>query len=265
MNTAAKRISFLALAGTVLSNLFALKAIADGTFSPSTFRVTFYEIGFINPTTGEKFEILNSTSGAEIDFSNPGSANVLADNVRPPARGTYTHTYAITSNRYKLAGNDGTGCFISSGAQTIAINGSFMGYSSATTNAASAATSANPAVLWDNTFGLITNNDPNLPAGAFGPATPNIVASVNNNVASLTSYLTTASQPTNTNVPGARTTRERTLYLGSLPQAVTIDSSSGGNISFTISATNSGLLYGNCTAFRFNGAAIAFGMYVTTN
>jgi hypothetical protein len=264
MNTAAKRISFLALAGTVLSNLFALKAIADGAFSPSTFRVTFYEIGFIDPSTGEKFEILNSASGAEIDFSNPGSANVLADNIRPPARGTYTHGYAIISNRYKLAGNDGTGCFISSGAQTIAINGASLGYASTTTIAANAATAANPAVLWENTYGLITNDNPNLPAGAFGPVTPNITASVNNNVSSLEAHLTTASQPTNTNNPGARTTRERTLFLGSLPQAVTIDSSSGGNISFTISATNSGLLYGGCTAFRFNGN-IAFGMVVTTN
>ena len=263
MNSPAKRVS-LALAGTILSSLYSLSALADGRFSPSTFRVTFYEIGFVDPNTGLKFEILNSTSGTEIDFSTPGSASVLADNIRPPGRGTYTHAYAVISNRYKLAGNDGTGCYLSSGNYTVGIVGSDWGYASTTTNSSSAATAANPAVLWENTYGLITNTDPNLPPGAFGPENPNVTASVNNNVASLVTYLTTASQPTSTNISGARTTRERVYFLGSLSQPITIDSSSGGNIAFTISASNSGQLSNGCTRFSLGGN-IAFGMNVTTN
>lgn len=252
-----KKINRLALfiASIAFPAAVDLPVLADGPFRPNAFIVRFYQFGFVDTNTQAVFEILNSPTGVDVDLSQPGSISVLANNVRPIQSGTYNTGYAVISNRYRISGNDGTGCYVSAGNYTISNIGGVAGYAAATNNQALAATPSNTAVLLENTFGPVT--DPTY----FGPATPRVSSTANNNVVNLTTYLTTAAQPLNINILGAPATRERTLFLGTFASPITISPSSNGVIRFTVGINNTFRLADGCTALRLDQNT-EFGMSV---
>ncbi len=246
------------LVGAIYALLFiANPAKSQNLFRPSSFVVRFYQIGFADTGSGSRFEIFNSPTGLDIDLADPGST-VLTANVRPLSPGSYNSVYVVISNRYRLAGSDGTGCYISSGNYTISNIGGVAGYSSFTNNLANAATVSNPAVLWENTFGAVT--DP----GFFGPVTPAVTGSVNNNVVNLISFLATAADPLNPNAPGDRSTRERNTFFGTLSQPINILQQSNGSIQFTVNTSRAANLSPACDRFN-TGPDIQFGFLVSEN
>lgn len=251
---------FRALSFPTLVTLLSepIPALADGVFRPTSFVVRFYKMGFVNTNTGSVFEILDSSNGVDVDLANPGNLNVLANNVRAVVPGSYNAVYSVIRNVYQLSGLDGNGCFVAAGNFTVGTVAGGWGYAAATNNPALAASPSNPAQLTENQFG-------GFPApGSFGPVNPRVTASANNNVATLQSYLTTAANPTNINIGGGLATRERNLFIGTLPNGtVEITPSSRGRITFTVGTNNSGELAGGCQRFNFSNN-IQWGMFVET-
>ena len=111
-----KTASFISLFS--ISFLTSRPALSDvyqygsNSTRPDSFKVTFYELGLTNSDFTKVFSVLESESGVEVDISDPASINNMASGVTPEA-GTYTHTYAVISNSYKLKGSS-NGCYTKS-------------------------------------------------------------------------------------------------------------------------------------------------------
>ena len=205
-------------------------AFADGIFRPSKFKVTFYQIGLRQSSTGVLNPILDSGTGVEVDLSNPGDSLSLASG-KEPRDGKWDQIYALVSNRIKVAGTDGNGCFIRSGA------------AAAFTNGTSAIVTANAAQSGEATT---ISEDYGTP-GDFGPYTPSITSSVNGTSTSdLKEYLVSSTNPT----PNGGGSINRFLYIGSI-SPVTINSGSRGSVIYTIDTSQAGQISGNCGGYSY--------------
>ena len=137
---------------------------------PTSLKVTLYELGFRDSTTGNLNPVFKDLSGnTKTDLIQyKGSSTNLTNGLRAPSDGTFDQLYFITSNNPLVSGNNGSGCYIRQG--TYSYNdGRIIG--GATTNSALAATVSNPASFTET--GLSGSDD------NYGPVTPVVTASVN--------------------------------------------------------------------------------------
>lgn len=221
--------------------LCTTKASADGIFRPDTFKVTFYQIGFRNSTTGTLNPVLNSSSGVEADLSNAGSSLSLASS-QTPSEGNWDQIYALIKNSIKVSGTDGNGCFIKDGASAIADDGTAI----VTTNSSESGEGTTTSMFYDG-------------AGDFGPYSPDIASSVNGSaVTDLKEYLVSDSNPT----PSGGGTINRFLYIGNITP-ITISDGSSGTIIYTIDTSEAGEMHDNCSKYSFGN--LNFNMSVIQN
>ena len=231
--------SMLSLA---LFSLGASKAVADGIFRPDTFKVTFYEIGLRDSSSGTLNPILDESSGVEVDLSNAGQSLSLASG-KTPASGQWDQLYVLIKNSFKVSGGDGTGCYIQDGASAIHSNGT------------TAIVTSNSSQSGEGTS---IHNDYGTP-GDYGPYSPSITSSVNGSaVSNLKEYLVSSTNPS----PNGGGTINRYLYIGDITP-VTISSSSGGSVIYTIDTSQAAEISGSCGGFSFGN--LTFNMSVTQN
>ena len=212
-----------------LINLSPLLSSHSGPhFTPTKYLVKFYQMGLINPQTLQAFEILNSSTGVEVDLSKKGNVSTLARGVKP-LPGTYTHIYGLVSNTYVVAGSNGT-CYTKAGSYNKSSVLGMTGWAAVTTNKSE----SGEAVITEQSF---LNGNAN-----FGPVTPNTLINVQGNpVTSMALYLTNSSNPyVISNNPN------RSLYLGELPSPITVNNTSKGEIIITFDSTNGGSFDNNC-------------------
>ena len=167
-----------------LSKLIATSALFFGVSStpgtianqiPTSLKITLYELGFRDSTTGNLNPVFKDLSGnTKTDLIQyKGSSTNLTNGLRAPSDGTFDQLYFITSNNPLVSGNNGSGCYIRQG--TYSYNdGRIIG--GATTNSALAATVSNPASITETGF---SGSDDN-----YGPVTPVVTASVNGSATS---------------------------------------------------------------------------------
>jgi len=218
------------------------RANADGIFRPTTFKVTFYQIGLRDSVTGTLNPILNNPNGVEVDLSSPGKSLALASGERPSS-GQFDQLYVLIENSFNVSGTDGNGCYIRSGSSAI--------HSGGTT----AIVTSNSALSGEGTSIHMDYGSP----GNYGPYTPDIMSSVNGNaVTNLKEYLVSSSNPT----PNGGGTINRYLYLGDIP-SVSIDSTSKGSVIYTIDTSRAGRISGSCGGFSFGN--VKFNMSVLQN
>jgi len=225
---------FASITSFLFSAVHPATARADGIFRPSTFKITFYEIGIRNSSTGALLPVFKESNGIEYDLSSP---NVTFN---PPSNfslvpGSYDQLYVLTSNVLKISGNDGT-CFITGGASQTQNDGDWAVVQ--TGNAG-----AGEATITENGFNSGGVYD-------LGPVTPAVSAAVNGTATStLAQYLVSSSNP----VPGGGGTVNRFLFIGGLANSINLDASTTTKtVGITIDTSQSGRITGNCAVYRFS-------------
>ena len=215
----------------MLSSIFSLApAYADGIFRPSSFKVTFYEIGFRDSVTGNRTAIFQNSSGTQVDLSQPTTLSLITG-VRPQ-NGTYDQGYALISNSIVLAGTDGNGCYIRAGATASSSNGTFA---IVTNNAALRGEGTTTETSWN---------------GSLGPVTPTVTSTVNGSaVSSLSNYLVSSTNPT----PNGGGTINRFLFLGALAKPVIISDSNSGTVTYTVDTSRALEIGLGCGAVFYTG------------
>jgi hypothetical protein len=197
-------------------------------FRPSVFKVTFYEIGLRDSTTGERNPVFQNPSGTQVDLSNATTLNLISGS--RPQSGTWDQLYVLIGNSLTLAGTDGNGCFIQAGATDTDTDGTFE----IVTN--------NPALS-----GQGTTTESSF-GGSFGPNTPAVATSVNGTaVTSLRQYLVSSTNP----VPGGGGTINRFLFIGNLGAAVTTTDSNTGTISYSVDASQALDIAAGCASVNY--------------
>ena len=187
---------FISLATAGILN--ARVANADGFFRPSIYRITVYEAGLQNSSTGERSAVFKNDSGVTIDLADPGTMRNLASGASLKS-GTWDQIYSITSNTQSYAGNDGTGCFIKQGSATFPVPDADPNL--ATTTAGLAGTRT------------VTFNAFNVAGTDLGPITsPSTADAGGQPISNQRSWLVSSSNP----YPNGGGTINRILYLGSL-------------------------------------------------
>jgi hypothetical protein len=205
-------------------------AKADGIFRPTSFKVTFYEIGLRNSSTGARNPIFQSNDGRQVNLSNPATIN-LANGGRPQS-GSWDQAYALFSNTIGLAGTDGAGCYIRGGASDTDSDGS---WEIVTNNAAL----SGEATTTETSFGF----------GFLGPGTPAVASSVNGTaVNNLRSYLVSSTNP----IPGGGGAIDRFLFIGTLASPVTITDSNSGTINYTVNTSRALETSGGCASVSYS-------------
>ena len=228
-------------------------------FTPSSFKVNFYEIGLIDENNN-KLSIFENTNGVEIDLTKPNSATQLSKNVSPKIDGTYTKTYTkiffITSNATKITGNFSSNdktCYTKSGnfehenmiwegvtTQKVGVqNTLYDGYKAGTTQI--------------NNFGeanLIRNSmywDPccdGTGIGIKGPAevAPDVIVNGHDITENMVLHLAIKNSPFEI----ATTTPNIMTHLGPLKNPVEISSSSIGTVQVSFDMNNSFAFSDDC-------------------
>ena len=162
-----------------LSTLLATSSLLVGVFSnleikanqiPSSLKITLYELGFRDSTTGSLNPVFKDLTGNTlldlIEYK--GKSTNLTNGLQAPSDGTFNQLYFITSNNPLVSGNNGSGCYIKQG--TFSYNdGNIVGASTA--DSALAATVNNPASFIETGFNGSDDN--------YGPVTPVVTATVN--------------------------------------------------------------------------------------
>jgi len=265
-------ISILSLGFISSVPAFAEKYVfGQNSTTPDSLKVTFYEIGLTNSDLSNVFSVFKNSSGIEVDISKESSINDLISNVNP-SPGTFTHIYGVTGNTYKMKGSS-NGCYTKSisvnmsdaafnaGSSTedgvvYCTNCAFDGWSAATSNS----NQFGEAIITEQAFGVGSDGENDQNTDGFGPATP--LTSINvggNEVSSVSLYLTNSSSPYSylpegtllANSPSS-STRDRSLYLGTLSSPVVVKEESKGIVQIYFDYSNGLAFDDDCDAIKFN-------------
>lgn len=202
-----------------------IPAYADGTFRPTSFKVTFFEVGVQNSATGSRSPIFKNDSGEELDIANPGALGF--SRLTKPSNGTYDQIYVLVSNSVKINGTDGTGCFTRAGASSAVTTGQYL----VTTNNAAL---RGEATTTETGFGAIGQN---------GPYTPRLIGSLNGAVTLLTLGLVSSTNP----VVGGGGVINRYLYTGNIGNTYKVTDGTTGSIAFHFDTSNGVTFQGGCS------------------
>jgi len=216
-------------------------AYADGTFRPTSFKVTFFEVGVQNSATGSRSPIFRNNSGEELNIANPGALGFSS--LTKPSNGTYDQIYVLVSNSIKINGTDGTGCFTLSGASSGATNGQF----SVTTSTEAL---RGEATTTETGFGAVGQN---------GPATPLLIGSLNGAVTSVSIGLVSSTNP----VIGGGGVINRYLYTGNIGNTYRVTDSTTGSIAFHFDTSNGVTFQGGCSKATYGQLRV--NLTITTN
>ena len=231
--------SFLAAAVAFDCSKASAQSYGPEYATPSSFKVTFYQLGFYNATTGDLYPILNSDSGVEVDITNASAGSVLASGAAdPPAGIQYNYIYGITKNQFKLK-------VATAHCATKAVSNTFNG--TALTGPVATAVSSNAGELVD-TFTGYSNGS----GGSYnGPETTTIVPSGTGvtKATAITQQLILKSNPLTPLVATSRAA-DSVLYLGNLGSFVTPSSYPNKKVTFGFRLTNAAELY--CSANNSN-------------
>ena len=258
---------------------------------PEYLKLTFYEIGLaegidISETT--KFTIFDSTSGLELDISNPDSVTDLATEVKA-IPGTYKYFYAVAGNEFKAKASS-EGCY------TLNSYNQFINESDGVYDGAYVTDNDNPdnfyksyAVAFDGwlaatsdpdnfgeallrvqTYASGFDGEPDQNYG-YGPySAPDKVSIGGIEVLKPTIYLTNSAAPyftvpegTDVNDLPLSSTRDRTLFIGELQTPVVIKDNSSGIVQLYLDARDGLGFDTDCDAVKFNG--LYFDMSVITD
>lgn len=257
---------------------------------PEYLKLTFYEIGLskgidISKTT--KFTVFDSTSGVELDISDPNSVTNLVTGVKA-IPGTYNYFYAVAGNEFKAKASS-EGCYTLN-SDNLFINESdgvydgayvtdndnrddFYEAPGASYDGWLAATSDpdkfGEALLRIQTYASGSDGEPDQTYG-YGPfSAPDRVSIGGIEVLKPTIYLTNSAAPYVTVPEGTdvsdlppSSTRDRTLFIGELLTPVVIKDDSSGIVQLYLDARD-GLGFDiDCDAVKFNG--LYFDMSVIT-
>jgi hypothetical protein len=221
--------ALFAIAGT--AGIAPPGAYADGLFRPTLYRITVFEAGLQNSSTGERTAVFKNDSGVTIDLADPGTLRNLASGASLKA-GTWDQIYSITSNTQSYAGSDGTGCHIRQGNATFPApdNDPLL----ATNNAGLAGTRT------------VTFDAFNLAGTDLGPiSSPSTADAGGRPISNQRSWLVSSSNP----YPNGGGTINRILYLGNLASPITTPVDTV-NISSTYDLRNSFQTTGGCARFN---------------
>ncbi len=254
---------------------------------PEYLKLTFYEVGLaegidISETT--KFTVFDSTSGLELDISDPDSVTDLATNVKA-IPGTYNYFYAVAGNEFKAKASS-EGCY------TLNSNNQFINESDAVYDGAIVnrmgniieclscgydgwlAATSDPAefgeaLLRVQTYASGSDGEPDATYG-YGPYEAKDRVSFGGiEVLKPTIYLTNSAAPYVTVPEGTAvidlppsSTRDRTLFIGKLTNPVIINDNSNGILQLYLDARDGLGFDEDCDAVKFNG--LYFDMSVIT-
>jgi len=225
----------------ISSIAFSLPLMAEVSFRPTKFALTFYQIGFENSTTGERWPIFNDSNGKVVDFNNQNEINDLVSNVKAK-EGTWDTIYSLVSNSQVVNGSK-DGCYMKSG--TFTPNGSYD-YDATTTNIAL----AGEATIVETSLG---DSSPR------GPVETDVTLSVNGEaVQSFKIALVNSSNP----VVGGGGSVNRRLFYGTLSTPIDTKSKQEGTIWMSIDPTN--VFLDSCSMYDEAGESggIKFGLSV---
>lgn len=232
--------SFLSLLAVTAASALT-PVYADGTFRPTNFKVTFYEVGVQNSSSGSRSPIFQNTSGEELDIANAGTQ--LFSRLTKPANGTYDQIYVLVNNSVKINGADGTGCFTRGGATSAVTSGE---YAVTTNNAAL----RGEATTTETGFGGVGEN---------GPVTPRLIGSINGSVRTVTLGLVSSTNP----VIGGGGTINRYLYTGDIGKTYRITDSTTGTIAFHFDTSSGVTFQGTCA--RSTYGLLSVNLAIETN
>ena len=220
---------------------FALPLMADVYFRPTKFAITYYQMGFENSTTGERWPIFNDSNGKVVDFSNQNEINNLVSNVKAK-EGTWDTIYSLVSNSQVVSGSK-DGCYVKSG--TFTPNESYD-YDAATTNV----DLAGEATIVETSLG---DSSPR------GPVLTDVVGEVNGqSIENFTIALVSSSNP----IVGGRGDIDRRLFFGKLTTPINTTTKKEGTIWMYIDPTN--VFENNCSMYdeADGSGGIRFGLSV---
>ena len=269
----------------VLAEIFAR---GINSADPEYLKLSFYEIGLaegIDISSTTKFTVFDSTSGVELDISDPNSVTNLATKVKAIA-GTYKYFYAVAGNEFKAKASS-EGCYtLNSNNQFInesdgVYNGAYVydndnnlvlsqealydGWPAATSDPAK----FGEALIRTQTYATGSDGEPNKTYG-YGPLrAPDKVSIGGNEVIAPTIYLTNSEAPYSIVPEGTAvsdlppsSTRDRTLFIGELSTPIVIEDNSSGVVQIYLDAREGLGFDTDCDALKFNG--LYFDMSVIT-
>ena len=225
----------------ISSITFSLPLMAEVLFRPTKFAITYYQIGFENSATGERWPIFDDPNGKVVDFSNQNEINNLVSNVKAK-EGTWDTIYSLVSNSQVVSGSK-DGCYMKSG--TFTPNGSYD-YDAVTTNAAL----AGEATIVETSLG---DSRPR------GPFTTDVIGEVNGQgIKNFTIALVSSSNP----VVNGGGDIDRRLFYGTLATPIDTTTKKEGTLWMTIDPTN--VFLDSCSMYDEAGESggIRFGLSV---
>ena len=269
-----KKLSFVTF--VVLSNFIPAYSqrvqYGENNFRPESLKVTFYQLGLANDDFSKVFEVLNSTSGIEVNIASPSASNDLIQNVKAEA-GTYTRIYALIKNTYKVKGSSNS-CYTKAGSfnqsnrshhyDKLYIDGILQAGSNNSSDGWLAATSNisefGEAVILEDSFGVSNDGNYDSSNQYYGPVEPSTVTSVGGTeVSEMDLYLTNSSAPFTTFTSSmdaasapAKSTRDRALYVGILPSNFEIKDASNGVVQIYFDFSSGISFDDDCDSIKFN-------------
>ena len=205
-----------AISFALLSSSNVVLADNDLQFRPEKLETKFYEIGFRNSTSGKLVSVFSNSEGVPINLATQGGLNTLASGMGLTDSGTFDQMYVLVSNTVSLSGTAYTGCFIKSGDVSYS-NGDF---NIGTTNSALAGTTNLTETGFNGVYDL---ND----TSTYASTNPAVTTTLNGvQTTNLALYLVNK----DTKIPGLGGTINGYLFLGSLANEISLNSSKEGTL-----------------------------------
>ncbi len=240
---------------------------------PDSLKVTFYQLGLTNSDLTNVFEVLNNSSGVEVDIADANAVSNMVTGIKAEP-GDYTHTYAVIGATYKLKASS-NGCYTKSGTYSKAdanynyakithhdvelncVDCANDAWSAATSNSSEYGT----AILKEQAYAVDASGEPQgTGALGYGPAVPSTTFTVGGvEVDSMKVYLTNSSAPYTVVAEGtdltdypASSTRDRQLYLGKLGSTISVAEGSKGTVQLYFDFSKGIGFDDDCDSVSFN-------------
>lgn len=272
-NKTSSIISSIAVGLFTINPLAADTQYGSNFTRPDSLIITFYQLGLTNSDLTNVFEVLNNSSGVEVDIADENAVRNMVTGIKAEP-GNYTHTYAVIGASYKLKASS-NGCYTKSGTyrkanrnynyEKITIDGVEMDCVDCANDAWSASTSNSSdygtAILTEQAYAVDESGEPEGTGSlGYGPGEPSTSTTVDGvEVDSMNVYLTNSSAPYTVVAEGtdlsdypSSSTRDRQLYFGELGSTVSVTEGSKGTVQLYFDFSQGIGFDDDCDSVSFN-------------